>query len=66
MTQARRNYVYKVLVALVPILITLGVLNTGLAADVLNLAAAVLAVSGLDQARRNSGVDVQVVKVLNS
>lgn len=45
-TAKRRTWLYSIMVALVPVLVTLGTLTPELATQVLNVAAAILAVGG--------------------
>jgi len=45
-TAKRRTWLYSIMVALVPVLVTVGTLTTELATQLLNVAAAVLAVGG--------------------
>jgi len=54
MSQETRHYIYNILVVTVPLLITLGILNEGIASDVLLIAAAVLAVPGFGVASSKS------------
>lgn len=52
-TPQTRAHIYAVIVATVPLLVTLGALTDDVASHVLNIAAAVLAVGGGVLARRN-------------
>ena len=45
-TAKRRTWLYSIMVALVPVLVTVGTLTPELATQLLNVAAAILAVSG--------------------
>ncbi len=56
-TMTRRSWLYSVMVALVPLLVAVGVLTGDIAQLVLNVVAAVLAVSGGGMALANLSPD---------
>ncbi len=62
MTQQHRHYLYSILLAAVPILVAFGFIAGDQAQLWLTLGAAILAVPGLNEARRWSGADVEVRK----
>lgn len=53
LTPQRRAHIYAVIIAAVPLLVTLGVIADDVAQHVLTIAAALLAVGGSELARRN-------------
>lgn len=57
LTPQRRQYVYTLVGALVPLLVAVGVVTQGLAALILNVAAAVLAIGGSTLAYRHVVTD---------
>lgn len=61
-TAKRRTWLYSIMVALVPVLVTIGTVTPELATQLLNVAAAILAVSGGAMALSNITPD-NVVKI---
>lgn len=48
-----RLWIYRVISAVVPLLVTLGITTAGIASQILNIAAAILSVGGATLAARN-------------
>jgi hypothetical protein len=61
MNAQTRAWVYRIVLAVVPLLITLGLLTEEVARDILNIAAAVLAVSGSALALKNVTPDEHII-----
>ena len=59
-TAAHRQWLYRIVIALVPLLVTLGLLTGDVAQDVLNIAAAVIAISAPALASKNITPDAEV------
>ena len=59
-TAARRQWLYGIVIAVVPLLVTLGVLTGDVAQNVLTIAAAVIAISAPALASKNITPDAEV------